>query len=275
LSDRGGRWLRASAGDELGTDRNQRILPPTATRNWGDAIKAQCPLSFPSFTRRFFPTGIRDGGRREPREQRSCSLGPRNTCRDLPAAGIPPQVQESPVRGSNGGALGCTTEGSNTHKTETREVRYAWHPWHQRRVLVRGARKRYGATVLQCTLEEHEFPVLELPEWMFDLSVCSYLNIAMAARVDCGSLRALKTLLESFVRADVQAVVEAQHHPFPSGGADARQTERNTDRAIQAAPPSSASSSGGQAEDDPSLGAITAAAPSKTRREHGCRGDES
>jgi hypothetical protein len=51
--------------------------------------------------------------------------------------------------------------------------------------------------------------VLELPERMFDLGACSYLNIAVAARVSCGSLRALKTLLESFVRADAQGVVEA------------------------------------------------------------------
>lgn len=106
------------------------------------------------------------------------------------------------------------------------------------------------------------------------LGACSYLNIAVAARVGCGSLRALKTLLESFVRSDAQAVVEAQHHPFPSGGADARQTDRNTDRAIQAVPPSSASSSRGQAEDDRSTGAITAA-HGKTPRGHGCRGDES
>jgi hypothetical protein len=85
----------------------------------------------------------------------------------------------------------------------------------------------------------------------------------------------LKTLLESFVRADAQAVVEAQHHPFPSGGADARQTDKNTDRAIQAVPPSSASSSRGQAEDDPSTGAGTAATHGKTLRGPGCRGDES
>jgi hypothetical protein len=57
----------------------------------------------------------------------------------------------------------------------------------------------------------------ELPEWMFDWGACSYLNIAVA-------------LLESFVRADAQAVVEAQHHPFPSGGADARQTVRRQGR---------------------------------------------
>src|SRR6266480_3810969 len=32
-------------------------------------------LSNPPFTQRSFPTGIRDGGRREPREPRLCSLG--------------------------------------------------------------------------------------------------------------------------------------------------------------------------------------------------------
>src|SRR5215468_4003867 len=62
---------------------------------------------FPSFTRRSFPSGIRDGGRREPRGTRPCSLGRRNVYRDLATAGRPPQVQESLVRGSNGGALGC------------------------------------------------------------------------------------------------------------------------------------------------------------------------
>jgi hypothetical protein len=62
---------------------------------------------FPSFTRRSFPNGIRDGGRRELREPRPCSLGRRNVGRDLAAVGIPRQVQESPVRGSNGGAPGC------------------------------------------------------------------------------------------------------------------------------------------------------------------------
>ena len=62
---------------------------------------------FLPFTRRSFPTGIRDGDRRALREPRPCSLGRRNVYRDLATAGIPPQVQESPVRGSNGGALGC------------------------------------------------------------------------------------------------------------------------------------------------------------------------
>jgi hypothetical protein len=63
---------------------------------------------FLSLTPRSFPTGIRDGDRRELREARPCSLGQRNVCRDLAALGIPGHVQESPVRGSNEGALGCS-----------------------------------------------------------------------------------------------------------------------------------------------------------------------
>jgi hypothetical protein len=53
---------------------------------------------FLSFTRRSFPTGTRDGGRREPCEPQPCSLGERNVCRDLAAVGIPrhgPQLGKS------------------------------------------------------------------------------------------------------------------------------------------------------------------------------------
>src|SRR6516162_4670010 len=70
-------------------------------------VSPQAKGTGPSFTRRSFPSGIRDGGRREPRETRPCSLGRRNVYRDLATAGRPPQVQESLVRGSNVGALGC------------------------------------------------------------------------------------------------------------------------------------------------------------------------
>jgi len=91
---------------------------------------------FPSFAPRSIPTGIRDGDRRELRESRPCSLAPRNVCRDLAAVGIPPQVQEFPVRGSNGSALGSTSRQRNTHNIELREVHYPWHPWHALTVAV-------------------------------------------------------------------------------------------------------------------------------------------
>jgi hypothetical protein len=82
---------------------------PYSHSKLGTRSKRQCSSElFPSYTPRFFPTDIRDGGRREPREPRPCSLGPRNVCRDLAAVGIPRPVQESPVRGSSEGGLGCS-----------------------------------------------------------------------------------------------------------------------------------------------------------------------
>jgi len=86
----------------------------------------------------------------------------------------------SPVPGSKfcwrhvcEGGSHCTTEGFNTHKTKTREVRYGWHPWQGRQVAVRGVRTRSGLKGLSCTLDDDRgFPVLEIPEWMFDAAVC-------------------------------------------------------------------------------------------------------
>ena len=50
---------------------------------------------FLSFTRRSFPTGTRDGGRRQSCEPQPCSLGEWNVRRDLAAVAIPWHVQES------------------------------------------------------------------------------------------------------------------------------------------------------------------------------------
>src|SRR5258708_15995947 len=60
---------------------------------------------FLSFTRRSFPTGTGDGGRREPCEPQPCSLGERNVCRDVADLCIPRHVQQSPVRRSNNVSL--------------------------------------------------------------------------------------------------------------------------------------------------------------------------
>ena len=46
---------------------------------------------FPSFTRRSFPTGTRDGGSREPCEPQPCSLGERNVYPEPSAIFLPPQ----------------------------------------------------------------------------------------------------------------------------------------------------------------------------------------
>ena len=190
---------------------------------------------FPSFTRRFSPTGTRDGGRREPREPRLCSLGRRYVCRDLAAVGTLRHVQESPVRGSNGGALGCTSRQRNTHNIESREVRYPWHPWHARAVAVHGALTKNGRGVFRCGIDENPgVRLLEIPQWMFDSVACCRMRLATVPTVSGAALLDLKALLRcaSFPVSDV--VLQSQHRSLLSpGDADAKTTKPTESRSIQ------------------------------------------
>jgi len=80
----------------------------TATRNWGDAIKVQRLLnsSRPSRGDSFPPVLVMEAAENHASHNLAV-LGKRNVCRGLAAVGIPRHVQESPVRGSNAGTLGC------------------------------------------------------------------------------------------------------------------------------------------------------------------------
>jgi hypothetical protein len=115
------RWTRDGGRDELGTDWNRPILSQLPSSEFSQTIHYHtgngtdssllCPrahsgvtlelcatvfqvdgnypvhrrccshLSNPPFTQRSFPTGIQDGGRRELREPRPCSLVARNVSR--------------------------------------------------------------------------------------------------------------------------------------------------------------------------------------------------
>ena len=68
----------------LAANERQLQFRPYSNQKLGrrDQSAASSEL-FLSFTRRSFPTGTRDGGRREPCEPQPCSLGERNVCRDL------------------------------------------------------------------------------------------------------------------------------------------------------------------------------------------------
>ncbi len=115
------------------------------------------------------------------------------------------------------------TEARNTHKTGLREITYLWHPWHGQRVLVRGEARRGGGTVLRCVRDERKgFPILEIPEWMFDSNLCGRMKPAETLRVDCAALLALKYLLSAATECSHQDMVEAQHDSSSSGDADAQ-----------------------------------------------------
>jgi hypothetical protein len=120
-----------------------------------------------------------------------------------------------------------TNRQSNTHNShclEAREVRYPWHPWCGRRVVVYEALSKQGRRVFYCGSEEG--PVvrhLEIPQWMFDPEACCRMPLAGAPIVGCDALLDLKELLRSVPRQQRDIVLRTQHHPL--GGADAKITE--------------------------------------------------
>jgi len=127
----------------------------------------------------------------------------------------------SPAR--NAAVPCCTTEARNTHKTDLREITYLWHPWHGQRVLVRGEARRGGGIVLRCVRDELKgFPILEIPEWMFDSNLCGRMKPAETPRVDCAALLALKHLLSAATECGQQDMVQAQQDSSSSGDADAQ-----------------------------------------------------
>jgi hypothetical protein len=119
------------------------------------------------------------------------------------------------------GACACdgTIKRPNTHNTDVLEVRYPWHPWYGRQVLVQTVRGRNGLQVIRCApLERPRCPGLEIPQWMFESAAAGMKGLADAACVPVQALRTLATLLAS---APSRHVVEAQHPLCTGGDADA------------------------------------------------------
>jgi hypothetical protein len=145
-------------------------------------------------------------------------------------------------------------------------VRYDWHPWQGRQVAVHGVRIRNGMKVLSCALDDDRgFPVLELPEWMFDSVVCGQLERAEAARVNTRALRGLRVLLDSIKPTAKEVVLEDQHHSKVQRGADAKKIEVES---VGTVPGGSAEPGGtprSPSENDSSIGAPAA-------RAHGPKG---
>ena len=149
-----------------------------------------------------------------------------------------------------------TTGEFNTHKTDIPVVRYPWHPWFGRQVIIRWIRKRAGITILGCTADdESDRPVLEIPQWMFESGACTGMCVETSARVDCATLRTLKTLLERVVRFQQESALEVQHHST-FGGADAQKSNCDTypDRSIPTTTAGAERSIGNLSEGGPASG---------------------
>ena len=189
----------------------------------------------------------------------------------LPLASAQLTLDPDPVSSSalDARGRGCTTEQSNTHITDTLEVRYPWHPWYGHQLRVKVVRIRNGPVVFRCTKDdEQECLTLELPQWMFDTSSCQRMKISGTARVDCEALRALRTLIDLSTHLPEPLVLEDQHQSLIPGGADEKaiEAESRPDEAVPGATRSSGTAPGGKAEDDETAGANAEGARNKGPR---------
>ena len=122
------------------------------------------------------------------------------------------------------GGRDCTTKQRNTHKIDVREIRYRFHPWYGRRALVETVRVRNGPVMFRCRIDDDRgFPILEIPQWMFDARLCCGMELESGIAVGWEALRDLRTLL-----------AEAQQPSWIPGGADAEavETARKSARSV-------------------------------------------
>lgn len=159
---------------------------------------------------------------------------------------MPPSVfrirPDSGNRVRCGAARCCTSQQRNTHSTESREVRYRWHPWFGRLVWVHCTRIRQGQGVVRCSLTpELDARAIEIPLWMFDNGVCYLMGMADEPVVCVEALRELNALLRHASRASEVAgqVLQVAHRDLSlAGGAHAIDSEAATpaDDATDAVP---------------------------------------
>ena len=127
----------------------------------------------------------------------------------------------------NDGECGYTTHQDHTHSTESREVRYPWHPWFGRVIWIKQTRVNQGQLIVRCALEQrHDARSIELAHWMFDSAVCCQMRMAEAPLVGVEALRELRILLALSAAPKAEGMLQDQHHTLPvKGGADASLTQ--------------------------------------------------
>jgi len=93
---------------------------------------------------------------------------------------------------------------------------------------------------------EPGFPVLEIPQWMFEAAECCRIAVSSGIIVRCEALRHLRALL-----------AEAPQSSWIAGGADAEvvETERRSGESVPSADPQSGVAAGSEPKDGESTGA--------------------
>ena len=103
-------------------------------------------------------------------------------------------------------AAGCTTRQHNAHITESRVIRYPWHPWYGRSVVVVRVSEKREQPVFRCAPEMDAMRSIEVPQWMFDAAVCCRMTLAPTGSVCIQALRELARLLCALSRAEPSTV---------------------------------------------------------------------
>src|ERR1700730_553149 len=108
---------------------------------------------------------------------------------------------------------GVTNGQSNTHSTESQEIRYPWHLWCGRSVWIHRRVVKGGRALYRCSLEQnHEARLFEVPQWMFDSGACCQVHIAEKPAVNCAALLDLKLLLHH-ARSCLRSAPLGNHRP--------------------------------------------------------------
>ena len=135
------------------------------------------------------------------------------------------------------------TQQRNTHSTESRVVRYRWHPWFGQEVWVHQVRRgqRSPGPVLRCGLTpDLDAKAVEIPLWMFDAEACGAMWMATAPVVNTDALHELTRVLEA--NHATCGVLPQAEHLIASGGAHGQ------DRPVVAAGDTTIDLSGAPAE---------------------------
>ena len=111
---------------------------------------------------------------------------------------------------------------------------------------------------MRCVQDElNRFPLLEIPAWMFDSTICSRMTQNDLAYVSSSALLALKDLLATAAPSIASSIAEEQHLPSSSGDADANiiMVQPTSGRVILSSNEVAAVAIGSSAADGPSVGA--------------------
>ena len=138
----------------------------------------------------------------------------------------------------------CTSQQRNTHSTESREIRYRWHPWFGLTVWVHLTRVSQSQEVVRCGLTpDRDVRAMEIPLWMFEAGACHLMELEHQPVVGIEALRELNALLRHtrFPMAVAVQGLQAGYRDLSSaGGAHAIDSEATaTGNSTGAVPPDS------------------------------------